>query len=257
MIARGPGPYKFNTLEKIKAQRPKKHISYIRDSCKGKLVLDIGCLDETAYQVKSEQAMLHFQIGQVAKSLTGLDNSVELQGEILDTGYSKIYPIDLYSDYLTTLPQIEFEVVVISMVIEHLPNPIEAIRRIRENFPQSELIITTTNATGITNVAAAMGWREIQHKDHISTFSYKTLDNVIIKSGYTNFFVFSCLVAYPEAKARFLNGTLPYPVRVVGASAVYALEKFFNLIEYIFPLFATGLIAHCQPVAKENTRYSK
>ena len=138
MIARGPGPYKFNTLEKIRAQRPKKHISYIRDSCKGKLVLDIGCLDETAYQVKSEQAMLHFQIGQVAKSLTGLDNSVELQGEILDTGYSKIYPIDLYSDDLTTLPKIEFEVVVISMVIEHLPNPIEAIRRIRENFPQSE-----------------------------------------------------------------------------------------------------------------------
>ena len=247
---RGPGPYKFSTLEKIKAKRPKNHISYIRSVCKGKRVLDIGCLDETANHLKTENSMLHFQIGSVAKSLTGLDNSPALNGKTLETGYSKIYPIDLYSDDLFGLPKIEFEIVVCSMVIEHLSNPIEAIERIRETFPTAELIITTTNATGITNVIAAGGWREIQHKDHISTFSYKTLDNVIVKSGYRSFFVYSLFVGYPEAKQRLLTGKLPFPIRVMGSIAINALEKFLNLIEYMFPLYASGLIAHCYPIDK-------
>jgi hypothetical protein len=248
MSIRGPGPYRFTTLEKIKARRPKKHILYIREACKEKHVLDIGCLDETANHLKSENSMLHFQIGTVAKSLTGIDNSTALKGRILETGYSKIFPIDLYSDNFLALAKNYYEVVVISMVLEHLSNPIEAIRRIRETFPLAELIITTTNATGITNVIAAGGWREIQHKDHISTFSYKILDNVIANSGYKSFFILSLFVSYPEAKVRILKGTRPYLLRITGWAFVFVLEKFLNLLEYIFPLYASGLIAHCYPL---------
>jgi hypothetical protein len=253
MNLRSPGPYQFNTTERIRAHRPKRHILYIRDACKGKTVLDIGCLDETAYNLKSKDSMLHFQIGQVAKTLIGMDNSPELQGKILETGYSRIYPIDLYSDDLLTLSKIKFDVIVCSMVLEHLTNPIKAIRRIRNTFPGAELIITTTNATGITNVIAAVGSREIQHADHISTFSYKTLDNVVVNGGYKSFSVFSLYVAYPEAKERILKGQLPYLLRFLGGGAIHSLEKLLNLIEYLFPLFATGLIAHCYPTAGKES----
>jgi hypothetical protein len=252
-MLRSPGPYKYSTFEKIRASRPKRHISYIRDACKNKSVLDIGCLDETAYDLKTKDSMLHFQIGQVAKTLIGLDNSPKLEGKILDTGYSRIYPIDLYSNDLHNLLENQFDIVVCSMVLEHLSNPIEAIKRIRKTFPLAELIITTTNATGITNVIAAAGSREIQHSDHIATFSYKTLDNVVINSGYKSFSIFSLFVSYPEAKERVLKGSLPYPVRVLGSATIYSLEKCLNLIEYIFPLFATGLIAHCYPKVGETS----
>ena len=139
------------------------------------------------------------------------------------------------------------------MVIEHLANPIDAITRIKKTFPNSELIVTTTNATGITNVIAAGGSREIQHKDHIATFSYKTLDNIITLSGYTKFAVYSLSVSYPEAKTRLRNSKIPWIVRRIGSAALYLLEKLLNLIEYLFPLYASGLIAHCYPDLKDTT----
>jgi hypothetical protein len=250
---RSPGPYTFNTFEKIRAKRPKNHILYIRKACEGKSVLDIGCLDETAHHLKSEESLLHFQIGQVARTLVGIDNSPELKNENLVTPYSTIYPIDIYSHELYSLPVVDFEVIVISMVIEHLANPIEAITRIKKTFPNSELIITTTNATGITNVIAAGGWREVQHKDHIATFSYKTLDNIISKSGYRNFQVYSLFVSYPEAKTRLRNSERPWLVRRTGLIALSMLERLLNSIEYFFPLYASGLIAHCQPDLKGTT----
>ncbi len=253
MNIRSPGPYKFTTFEKVRANRPKNHISFIRDACKDKSVLDIGCLDETAHHLKSEESLLHFQIGQVARSLIGIDNSPELNNKSLITAYSTIYPIDIYSEELLSLPTLDFEVVVISMVIEHLANPIDAINRIKKTFPNSELIVTTTNATGITNVIAAGGSREIQHKDHISTFSYKTLDNIITMSGYTKFAVYSLFVSYPEAKTRLRNSKLPWIVRRIGSAALYLLEKLLNLIEYLFPLYASGLIAHCYPDLRDTT----
>jgi SAM-dependent methyltransferase len=253
MNMRSPGPYKFTTFEKVRANRPKNHISFIRDACKDKSVLDIGCLDETAHHLKSEESLLHFQIGQVARSLIGIDNSPELKNKSLITAYSTIYPIDIYSEEFLSLPTLDFDVVVISMVIEHLANPIDAITRIKKTFPNSELILTTTNATGITNVIAAGGWREIQHKDHVATFSYKTLDNIITMSGYTKFVVYSLSVSYPEAKARLRNSKLPWIVRRIGSVALSLLEKLLNSIEYLFPLYASGLIAYCYPDSKHTT----
>lgn len=140
-----------------------------------------------------------------------------------------------------------------SMVLEHLTNPTEAITRIKKTFPNSELILTTTNATGITNVIAAGGGREIQHKDHIATFSYKILDNIVSKSGYTNFVVYSLSVSYPEAKTRLRNSRLPWLVRIICPIALNLLEKLLNSIEYLFPLYASGLIAHCHPDLKGTT----
>lgn len=85
MKTRSPGPYKFTTFEKVRADRPKNHISYIRDACKDKSVLDIGCLDETAHHLKSEESLMHFQIGKVARTLIGIDNSPELENKSLLT----------------------------------------------------------------------------------------------------------------------------------------------------------------------------
>lgn len=226
---RSPGPYKFTTFEKVRADRPKNHISFIRDACKDKFVLDIGCLDETAHHLMSEEFLLRFQIGQVARTLIRIDNSPELENKSLFTPYSTIYPIDIYSEELYSLPDLDFEVIVMFMVMEHLTNPIEAIIRIKKIFPNSELIVTTTNATGITNLIAAGGWREIQHKDHIATLSYKILENIITMSRYTNFVVYSLFVSYPEAKTRLWNSELPWLVRRMG------------------------LIAHCDPDFKRTS----
>jgi SAM-dependent methyltransferase len=248
MQSRSPGPYLFNTFEKVRSQRPTKQISFLQNICKGKSVLDIGCLDETAYTFKSKQSLLHHQIGKVAKTLVGVDNSKELNGGVLDTGYSKIFPYDIYSQEFEKWGESlqNIDCVLIAGVIEHLSDPIKALQIIRKTFPRTTLIVTTTNATGITNVIAAIGAREIQHKDHISTFSYKTLDNVIERSGYKNFHIRGYLVAYPEAKARLKSKSLH--MRIFLSPILISLECFLNGIEKCFPLFSSGLIAICEPV---------
>ena len=127
------------------------------------------------------------------------------------------------------------QTIVIAGVIEHLNNPIEALRIINQTFPSAELILTTTNATGISNVIGALILRESQHRDHISTFSVKTLYNVILRSGFEQFDIMPYQAQFPEAIAKS---------NVFGKISLIFLEKVLRFIEFLFPLLSTGLVVY-------------
>ena len=136
------------------------------------------------------------------------------------------------------------EIIVIAGVIEHLENPIKALRIIHQTFPQAELILTTTNATGVSNVIGALISRESQHKDHVSTFSVKTLYNVITRSGFEKFDILPYQAQFPEAIARSI---------FTGKISIICLEKVLRIIEFFFPLLSTGLVVHV-PVRGQGER---
>lgn len=240
---RKPGPYKFSTWEKVKTGRPLVYQNFLSNKVLGKTVLDIGCLDETAVDIKPSRDWLHYRLGQSAKKIVGIDNSELLleHGGQLDTGFSQIHHVDLYSEELDKVASSEpFEVVVMSMVMEHLPDVVAAVSKIRTTFPSSELIFTTTNATGFTNVAAALFQREIQHQDHICTYSFKTLDVVMSRAGISNFVVYPGHGAYTEARLRS-GGLSMFGVKI--------LEKILKGIEWVFPMYSTALVIYC-PASK-------
>ena len=79
-----------------------------------------------------------------------------------------------------------FDVITLFDVIEHLPEPGDALRRIREWLaPQGRLFLTTPDAGSMVARLLDKNWWYIDLTEHISLFSRANLTPVIEKSGFT------------------------------------------------------------------------
>ena len=141
--------------------------------CRGKRVLDIGCLDETALKKRDTEEWLHRQIGLVAQQVIGVDLSDQLPDEGLVTGpHSRIVKGD------GTDPDVAPEMVDIIIAgefIEHIPNPLDFLTTMRTRYPGREMLLSTPNGTSFANAVLGAIGREAQHRDHLMTSTYKTL----------------------------------------------------------------------------------
>ena len=79
---------KYETLERLTVPPPVERVSFIAGLCRGRRVLDIGCLDETALLKQDTSHWLHRRIGDVAKEVVGIDSSDSLSHDGLVTGPS-------------------------------------------------------------------------------------------------------------------------------------------------------------------------
>ena len=66
--------------------RPVDQLDYVAKVCRGRDVLDIGCLDATAHAKRDTAHWLHGRIGTVAASVIGVDLSDQLPDGGLVTG---------------------------------------------------------------------------------------------------------------------------------------------------------------------------
>jgi 2-polyprenyl-3-methyl-5-hydroxy-6-metoxy-1,4-benzoquinol methylase len=85
-------------------------------------------------------------------------------------------------------PGKKFDIVILNSVIEHLPNPIEALVHIRKNFIKrnGSLIITAPNINSLEYLRDHSKWDNF-NGDHFWYFSEKTLEFVLRKSGFSEF----------------------------------------------------------------------
>lgn len=82
----------YETLERITIGGPVDRLEFIAESCRGKKVLDLGCLDETALVKRDTKHWLHGRLSEVAAKVTGIDSSDKVPDGGLITGpTSKIY----------------------------------------------------------------------------------------------------------------------------------------------------------------------
>ena len=66
-----------------------------------------------------------------------------------------------------------------SELIEHLTDPFSVLLHIVSEFPHCLIVLSTPNASVITNVLGALLSRESNHPDHVAIHSYKTLRTLI------------------------------------------------------------------------------
>ena len=133
---------KYETLEKIDICRPVDRLTYIVDLCRGKRVLDIGCLDETALIKRDTEHWLDGRIAEVAASVVGIDASPKIPDEGIATGRaSVIYRGDGTNPSSTYFRDSDIDIMVAGEFIEHIERPIEFLRTVQQQFAGRELVI--------------------------------------------------------------------------------------------------------------------
>lgn len=223
---------KYNPFEKLKINRPVKRLDYISDLCEFKDVLDIGSYDETAINEKRMTGnWLHSRIIGKSRNVIGIDSS-ELFGDCLETApNAKIIKMNAYDIDSVFAKEYPINVIIVGEVIEHMEDVSKFLSHMRNIYPGKKLIMSTPNATSITNVLLALFKRESNHKDHIHLFSYKTLYTVCKKNDLRVESIQPTYSEYPEMKFR-VKGIKRYIVIIV--------EKIINIIEYLFPMLSAG-----------------
>lgn len=221
----------YKTLERIAVPRPVDRIAFIAARCQGKRVLDIGCLDETALNKRGTSEWLHARIADGAISVVGIDLSDHLTEEGLVTApNARILKGD---GTRPEVPAAEIDIIVAGEFIEHLENPSDFLREMRNRYPGCELLISTPNGTSFANGLLGTMGREAQHHDHLLTSTYKTLNTLCHRAGVREWEI----IPY-----RFYATEMLLQSRGAFRTIVQLTEAGIRAVERIAPLRSFGYV---------------
>jgi SAM-dependent methyltransferase len=224
----------YETLEKLSVPSPVDRLAYIADACRGRRVLDIGCLDETALAKRDTEYWLHGRIAAVASRVIGVDTSLHIPDEGLVTAASAvIYRGDGTDPHLPGLDDSQIDVIVAGEFIEHIELPVAFIVTMRKRFAGRELLLSTPNGLAFGNTLAGLFRREAQHPDHLHLFTYKIINTLCLRAGLSD---------YKIIPYRFYATELLLASGGAKRLAVRAVEQGVRLMERIAPQLSFGYI---------------
>jgi SAM-dependent methyltransferase len=232
----------YQPLERLRVPRPVDRIPFVVAQCRGKSVLDLGAMDETAVDAKRGRGTwLHEAIAQVAARVVGVDNSPRVPAEGLPTAPNAEILRGDVTDLGGLLAARDFtpDVVVAGELVEHLPNPLQFLQSLAsiDRLRGRALILTTPNATAAHNVAIGLASRESTHHDHLCIQSFKTLHTLCRRAGLASWEVIPYRASFPEMRARHPGA---------GGLLVAAGERAVNVVEWLFPLLAFGYVVRAR-----------
>ena len=162
-----------------------QRVDLIRQLCKGKKVLHLGCTNYPYTQDSIDNGMLlHFELEKIASDLWGMDFDQEGIDILIAKGSKQIVRGDLENLDMLELNE-TFDVIVAGEIIEHLDNPglfLNGIKRFLK--PDARLILTTINAYcgmrfAYYGIRGKSGKFEPVHPDHVAYYSYSTLSRLL------------------------------------------------------------------------------
>lgn len=164
-------------------------LTFLKENCKGKKVLHLGCTDYPFTQeAVDENYLLHFELEKIAAQLYGFDFDEKGIEILTKHGVKNIYRADLENLDEVVLNK-TFDVIVAGEMIEHLSNPglfLKGIQRFMNK--DTKLLITTINAYmglrfWIYGLIGKGGTREPVHPDHVAYYSYSTLKLLVSREN--------------------------------------------------------------------------
>lgn len=166
-----------------------QRVKFLKDACRSKSVLHLGCTNWPYTSEAIESGMLlHAELHGIASELYGFDFDQRGIDELSASGVTDLYRADL--ERLGEVPiDRKFDIIVAGEMIEHLNNPglfLSGIQRFMS--PETRLLITTINAYCgmrflLYGLRGKRGKAEPVHPDHVAYYSYATLKLLIERHG--------------------------------------------------------------------------
>jgi SAM-dependent methyltransferase len=211
---------------------------FLLDRCRGRRVVHVGFADHGCRDLQDRNGTwLHAHLAGVAAELVGVDLDEPSVARARAEGYEAHAADCTDPGAVAALGVAPAEVVVAGEVIEHLGDPagfFEAVHALVA--PGGELVVTTPNAYGLTNVLTGMLRREVNHPDHVVIFSRRTLEALADRHGWR---AVDTAVYVPVVKPQ--DGA-PVRVRAMEAAARLGCAVERGLGRLGRPYAADGLI---------------
>lgn len=230
----GQNKLAYTTLERLSVRNPVDRIDYLAELRRGKCVLDLGALDETALRKRDTTHWLHGRISQVAAKVIGIDCSDSLPAEGLPSGpNSRIYKGDATDPQVPEQRDEDIEIIVAGEFLEHIESPTAFLQTMRRRFPGRELVISTPNGLAFSNTLLGAARREAQHPDHIHLFTFKILNTLALRAGFDTWEI----IPYRFYATEIIMSSK-------GATRLMAMltERLVRVVEQMFPLLSFGYV---------------
>ena len=166
-----------------------QRVDFIKEICRGRKVLHLGCTNYpyTGDAIANEM-LLHFELEKTASEVVGFDLDPRGLEILRSKGSSNLFVADLEQLEKVSVED-TFDVIIGGEMIEHLSNPGSFMKGIRRFMrADTKLVITTVNAYCamrflIYGIRGKGGRNEPVHPDHVSYYSYKTLNLLLERHG--------------------------------------------------------------------------
>jgi 2-polyprenyl-3-methyl-5-hydroxy-6-metoxy-1,4-benzoquinol methylase len=196
--------------------------AFILDRCRGKRVLDIGCIDHPFLEARlADGSWLHAKIVAVAREVVGVDSAERDMAAVRgrpDVGRMIVGD----AERLDALALEPFEVVVAGEIMEHLNNPGLFLASAHTVLAaQGELVISVPNAFCLRRLLRIPSGYEKVHPDHVAYYSHATLSRLLRRAGYQ------------------IESSAAYRLPPAGHRAAYLLDR---LASFVSPNLCEGLV---------------
>ena len=154
-------------------------IDFILEHCRGRRVLDVGCVQHTWEQSHRNPNWLHRKIREVSAGCVGVDYLTGDVDRLRSLGYDIVTGDVLHDD-----PPGTFDVVVLGDLIEHLENPLRVLEYAAAALePGGKTLVTTPNATYLGQFVTVLARRRPEiNPEHVVLFDPFTFRNLIERS---------------------------------------------------------------------------
>jgi SAM-dependent methyltransferase len=200
-----------SSIGKVPRGRLVDRPAFVLELAAGKRVVDLGFVDTGRTSGKLERGTwLHLQIAEVADSLVGID--IDPGGVALARELGLVAHVADVEDpeSIAALQIPPGDLVIAGELIEHLERPgpfLDAVAPLVADG--GRLVVTTPNPLALTNAILGLIGREVQNAEHVGWHSWKTLETLLARHGWTTESVaFYVHPRYEAEKGAALRGRL-------------------------------------------------